>query len=246
MSTFNLHDLEKLKSKASINNGYYRVYYPEHPNAYSNGCVFIHRLVVENTVGRYLSNDEHIHHIDGDRLNNTETNLQLLTSTEHANKHNKKLEMIPCPYCLIVFQPRKSNQHYCSISCSNKDRVRIVWPSKEELELLVWEKPLSVLALDLGVSDTAIRKRCTKLGISKPPIGYWNTKYADTYKLVDKYGNVWPTKDELQTLVWLKPIKEIAKGIGVDPSTVSCRCKKFGIYYPAHSSYWKRKENRDY
>lgn len=50
------------------------------------------------------------------------------------------------------------------------------WPSKEELEKLVWEKPTSILAIDLNVSDTAIGKRCKELDIKKPPRGYWQKK----------------------------------------------------------------------
>lgn len=43
----------------------------------------------------------------------------------------------------------------------------------EELARLVWEMPKTALALRFGVSDRAIAKRCMKLGIEVPPIGYW-------------------------------------------------------------------------
>jgi len=45
--------------------------------------------------------------------------------------------------------------------------------TKEELEKLVWEIPTSKIAKQFGVSDTAIAKRCKKLGIKKPSRGYW-------------------------------------------------------------------------
>lgn len=45
--------------------------------------------------------------------------------------------------------------------------------SKKELEKLVWSKPTSILAKELGVSDVAIAKRCKKLGIRKPKPGFW-------------------------------------------------------------------------
>ena len=50
---------------------------------------------------------------------------------------------------------------------------KIVWPSKEELEKMVWTTPSSKLALQLGIGDKAIQKRCKKYGITKPGPGYW-------------------------------------------------------------------------
>lgn len=43
----------------------------------SHGMVAEHRLVVARKLGRPLRRDESVHHIDGNRLNNDESNLQL-------------------------------------------------------------------------------------------------------------------------------------------------------------------------
>lgn len=45
--------------------------------------------------------------------------------------------------------------------------------SREELFALVWEKPTSEIASELGLSDVAIGKLCAKLQVPKPPRGYW-------------------------------------------------------------------------
>ncbi len=45
--------------------------------------------------------------------------------------------------------------------------------SREELFALVWEKPTREVAEELGVSDVAIGKLCTRLQVPKPPRGYW-------------------------------------------------------------------------
>lgn len=42
-----------------------------------------------------------------------------------------------------------------------------------ELTSLVWAKQLTALAAEFGVSDMAIRKRCDKRNIERPPQGYW-------------------------------------------------------------------------
>ena len=46
-----------------------------------------HRIVMEKHLGRSLSTDEHIHHIDGDRVNNEIGNLLLTTNSEHRKLH---------------------------------------------------------------------------------------------------------------------------------------------------------------
>jgi hypothetical protein len=55
---------------------------------------------------------------------------------------------------------------------------KIVRPSKEDLERLVWIKPTQQLAADLGVSDVVVGKWCARYNISKPPRGYWQRRAA--------------------------------------------------------------------
>lgn len=45
--------------------------------------------------------------------------------------------------------------------------------SREELFALVWERPTSEIAVELGISDVAVGKLCQKLQVPKPPRGYW-------------------------------------------------------------------------
>jgi hypothetical protein len=45
--------------------------------------------------------------------------------------------------------------------------------TRQELYDLVWSTPASRLALDFGVSDVAIAKRCKRLGVPRPTRGYW-------------------------------------------------------------------------
>jgi hypothetical protein len=76
-------------------------------------------------------------------------------------------------YCPICNKEMKYpiNKH-CSYECVALASRRFN-PSKEELEKLVWEMPTLKVAEYYGVSDVAISKRCKKLGINKPPRGYW-------------------------------------------------------------------------
>jgi hypothetical protein len=45
--------------------------------------------------------------------------------------------------------------------------------SRVELFELVWAKPMTHLAKELGLSDVGLRKICVKFGIPLPPRGYW-------------------------------------------------------------------------
>ena len=62
---------------------------PEHPKATYNGYVLEHRIVVENSIGRLLTNNENVHHIDGNRYNNSIENLKVMTRSEHTRLHNR-------------------------------------------------------------------------------------------------------------------------------------------------------------
>lgn len=44
---------------------------------------------------------------------------------------------------------------------------------REELYKKVWEKPISRLAKEYGISDVGLAKICRKLKIPRPPRGYW-------------------------------------------------------------------------
>ena len=50
--------------------------------------------------------------------------------------------------------------------------------TREELYQLVWSKPATKLAEELGISDVAITKLCRRYGIPKPGPGYWRVLEA--------------------------------------------------------------------
>lgn len=81
----------RLKDRRWIN-GYIMVKVPEHPNCMKsesyNGYVYEHRLVCEKIVGRYLDDDEEIHHFDGCKSNNNKDNLLVLLRSQHKKIHN--------------------------------------------------------------------------------------------------------------------------------------------------------------
>ena len=72
------------------NNGYMLVYVPKHPKAHSDGYVMLHTVIMERMIGRYLHEDEVVHHINRDRTDNREENLQLMKKKDHMSMHMKE------------------------------------------------------------------------------------------------------------------------------------------------------------
>ena len=71
-----------------IISGYIGVWSPEHPFKGMYGYVYEHRLVMEKYLGRYLTKDEVVHHIDRNKKNNDISNLQLMGKGEHTHYHH--------------------------------------------------------------------------------------------------------------------------------------------------------------
>lgn len=68
-------------------NGYIRLRMPDHPNANKNGYVLEHRFVASEAIGRPLATSEEVHHIDGNKKNNSPDNLIVVPKGEHQRLH---------------------------------------------------------------------------------------------------------------------------------------------------------------
>ena len=76
------------KGGKRIQNGYVLIYNKSHPKANSNhGYVREHILIMEKQIGRFLKENEVVHHINGNRQDNRIENLQLMTPSEHMRLH---------------------------------------------------------------------------------------------------------------------------------------------------------------
>lgn len=77
------------KGKLIAKNSYILIYCPSDPFS-KHGYVLEHRLVVEAKIGRLLTKEESIHHLDHNRSNNDIDNLMLFpTQSAHKSFENK-------------------------------------------------------------------------------------------------------------------------------------------------------------
>lgn len=105
---------------------------PLHPKANSKGLYPLHRILVENSLGRNLEDNEDVHHIDENKNNNDISNLIVLPHGEHQKLHAIKRAVdnysIVCEACKNMFfvspsqyrlraKRNKSNKVFCSRSC---------------------------------------------------------------------------------------------------------------------------------
>lgn len=73
--------------KKKRSDGYIAVYFPDHPKSTKDGYVMEHVLVMECAIGRWLTDDEVVHHINRKKDDNRLENLKLMTNSEHMRYH---------------------------------------------------------------------------------------------------------------------------------------------------------------
>lgn len=123
---------------------------PDHPHATKNGYVLEHRIVMENHLGRLLTDDEEVHHKDENGKNNALDNLEVKSKSQHHRDHGlakgrKHAELI-CPGCdkvFIRFKNRTFLQNGTKwTACSY--RCRSVFSRRLQLEGMTDENKLRI------------------------------------------------------------------------------------------------------
>lgn len=95
---------EELKIDKTL--GYTYFLDKNHPLASQEvGRVYYHRHIASIKSGRWLSSKEIVHHVDGNKQNNIEDNLLVLSSSDHAlihaieNGFDNVYKVLTCPVC---------------------------------------------------------------------------------------------------------------------------------------------------
>lgn len=155
---------KSIRVKDTLNLGYQYFCDKEHPLATGNsGRVLLHRHIASIALGRWLTSSEHVHHIDGNKLNNDPSNLEVMTASEHSSIHYPK-GVYTCAFCNVKFTLKYQRTEFCSHKCSTDSKVRRKDITKELLEELKPTMSWVALGKMFGYSDNGIRKRAKALG----------------------------------------------------------------------------------
>ena len=119
---------------------------PAHPKANKHGYVLMHRVVMENHLGRLLEPGEVIHHKDHNKHNNDISNLELMDSKAHNRMHSstgKTMVTLACANCGKEFQREKrfvgkyrnQKNYFCSRKCNGEYQQKRNWNPKNSEQI---------------------------------------------------------------------------------------------------------------
>ena len=162
-------------------NGYKCIYMPNHHRAFDNGCVYEHILKAEEKLKRELKDEEVVHHIDFNKMNNDCDNLMIFNCNKsHISYHGMlksnhkenfiitenngvysccKTKNIICPKC----GNEMSGYGEMCFNCRN-EIMAINIPSKDKLydDLINNKGNFTKVGEIYNVTDNAVRKWCKK------------------------------------------------------------------------------------
>lgn len=112
--------------------GYFRVYRPDYPRAWSSGYAKRYVIVWWLKTGQVVARGMNVHHKDADTLNDRFDNLELIEHAEHTRLHRTKPRpFIHCqnPACNTLFLLPKGKsiktRRFCSLGCRCRARVQL-------------------------------------------------------------------------------------------------------------------------
>jgi len=85
------------KGGVVVRNNYRYIFLPQHPRVDNNGYVREHILVAERALGEFLKDDEVVHHLNEDTLDNRQENLMVCESEAvHQIIHRRARAFYAC------------------------------------------------------------------------------------------------------------------------------------------------------
>lgn len=218
-----------LTAPTRAHDGYVRIRCPQHPKQ-AKGEVLLHRLIMENNLGRFLRSNEVVHHLDGNGLNNALENLVLTNTTDHHRLyHRSDPPTRVCPQCKQRFivtthnWHKYSTQRYCGSTCREKARGEAIAQKIKQQRNAIPHKGKSTHCVICGKSVNKKSKRYC----------------SQTCVHIGQQQAVRPSPGKLRRLVWSMPTSEVAKLFGVTDVAIAKWCKSLGVEKPPRG-YWEK------
>ena len=184
--------------------GYILLHMPDHPDANCAGYVREHRYVMEQHLGRRLTKQEVVHHIDDDVSNNDISNLELF---ENNASHLAGTLKRKCP----------------KWTEDGKRRIReatvFVFPESVDIVSLYVDQHMSPRAIGkiVGCSEEPVKNQLRKAGVQLRSNSQAHLQFS------------YPPLDVLREKRETMTVAEIAREYGVPKSGLQAHCVRNGI-----------------
>ena len=156
---------------------YKLLYKPNDILSDKNGIVKEHRFIASRKLGRKLLPTEVVHHIDGNKFNNLESNLMVFrTNADHSAFHSGYSATLVGDVYVCQNKPRhkceccgryvKDHKTKLCAKCYRESEIKASnRPSKDELFKLLQINSFVEIGKLFNVSDNAVRKWCKYYGL---------------------------------------------------------------------------------
>ncbi len=165
--------------------GRYYVILVDKENSNKRKCISFARYLMSVHLGRLLSKEEHVDHIDDDKKNDVIENLQILSQEDNQKKYSKNLSRtyakLVCSNCKkdYIKEKRHVNKtktgQYCSRRCAGIGSYQLPENNPERMQKYSDISKLKSLGLScykiseiLGIPRQTVDHITRKLGINTP------------------------------------------------------------------------------
>lgn len=220
----------------------------------SDEVVLVHRTIIENAIGRELTKDEIVHHIDGNKLNNELNNLVVLSRSDHVKLHSninaKLIKEENIYFGKVIIDENYINYDNITtifkkyyIKIENEDGTFGIKKKEKKHKKYVYKKKTSIDEVSKTrklFTKIAYCKICGKIFKANPSSK--NIYCSQKCSHEDQKKTNWPSTEQLIEDIKNLPIIKIGKKYGVSDNAIRKWCKTLNIDYKSIQEEVKNKK----
>ncbi len=144
----------------------------------------------------------------------------------------------PVSHCKVCGKSTFIKNKTCSARCAQTLQRSIEW-DKFDLNFELQTYTVYEIATKLGISAASVIRRCIKLGIDYQAITATRTSTKLSQPRLSSRKVIRPDKETLHTMIWTKPLKEIAKEFNISDTAIQKWIRSYKLEKPG-KGYWQK------